>query len=136
MTDRAGVLPFTSLVGQDAMKQALLVNAVNPAIGGVLIRGDKGTAKSTAVRGLAALLIEFWDQADAVSGNQPDGKTRMQVDSFQPNLVRLATDTERIDTFELGGKAVRTIALAVLVESGEIKADVTIENLLQFVRHL
>jgi magnesium chelatase subunit D len=56
MTDRAGVLPFTSLVGQDAMKQALLVNAVNPAIGGVLIRGDKGTAKSTAVRGLAALL--------------------------------------------------------------------------------
>ncbi len=56
MTERAGVLPFTSLVGQDAMKQALLLNAVNPAIGGVLIRGEKGTAKSTAVRGLAALL--------------------------------------------------------------------------------
>jgi magnesium chelatase subunit D len=56
MTERAGVLPFTSLVGQDAMKQALLLNAVNPAIGGVLIRGEKGTAKSTAVRGLAVLL--------------------------------------------------------------------------------
>jgi magnesium chelatase subunit D len=56
MTDRSGVLPFTSLVGQDAMKQALLLNAVNPAIGGVLIRGEKGTAKSTAVRGLAGLL--------------------------------------------------------------------------------
>ncbi|MGH7722516.1 MAG: VWA domain-containing protein [Candidatus Dormibacteria bacterium] len=56
MSDRAGVLPFTSLVGQDAMKQALLLNAVNPGIGGVLIRGQKGTAKSTAVRGLAALL--------------------------------------------------------------------------------
>ncbi len=56
MTERAGVLPFTSLVGQDTMKQALLLNAVNPAIGGVLIRGEKGTAKSTAVRGLALLL--------------------------------------------------------------------------------
>ncbi|MBJ7594326.1 MAG: magnesium chelatase subunit D family protein [Candidatus Dormibacteraeota bacterium] len=56
MTERAGVLPFTSLVGQDTMKQALLLNAVNPAIGGVLIRGEKGTAKSTAVRGLAVLL--------------------------------------------------------------------------------
>jgi magnesium chelatase subunit D len=56
MTDRPGVLAFTSLVGQAAMKQSLLLNAVNPAIGGVLIRGEKGTAKSTAVRGLAALL--------------------------------------------------------------------------------
>ncbi len=56
MIERPGVLPFTSLVGQDAMKQSLLLNAVNPAIGGVLIRGEKGTAKSTAVRGLAALL--------------------------------------------------------------------------------
>jgi magnesium chelatase subunit D len=56
MIDRPGVLPFTSLVGQAAMKQALLLNAVNPAIGGVLIRGEKGTAKSTAVRALAPLL--------------------------------------------------------------------------------
>jgi magnesium chelatase subunit D len=56
MTERAGVLPFSSVVGQDAMKTALLLNAVNPAIGGVLIRGEKGTAKSTAVRGLAGLL--------------------------------------------------------------------------------
>jgi magnesium chelatase subunit D len=48
--------PFSALVGQDEMKLALLLNAVNPAIGGVLIRGEKGTAKSTAVRGIAALL--------------------------------------------------------------------------------
>jgi magnesium chelatase subunit D len=56
MRQRAGVLPFSALVGQDAMKRALLLNAVNPAIGGVLIRGQKGTAKSTAVRGLTELL--------------------------------------------------------------------------------
>ena len=52
-------LPFTSIVGQDDMKFALILNAVNPRIGGVLIRGDKGTAKSTAVRALADLLDEI-----------------------------------------------------------------------------
>jgi magnesium chelatase subunit D len=48
--------PFTAIVGQEAMKRALLLNTINPKIGGVLIRGKKGTAKSTAVRSLAALL--------------------------------------------------------------------------------
>lgn len=48
--------PFSAVVGQEAMQLALLLNAINPAIGGVLIRGQKGTAKSTAARSLAALL--------------------------------------------------------------------------------
>ncbi len=48
--------PFPALVGQEEMKLALLVNVVNPAVGGVIIRGEKGTAKSTAVRALASLL--------------------------------------------------------------------------------
>src|ERR1035438_3541747 len=50
------VLPFTALVGQEPMKTALVLNAINPAIGDVLIRGERGTAKSTAVRALAGLL--------------------------------------------------------------------------------
>ncbi|HWB72262.1 MAG TPA: hypothetical protein VG452_08585, partial [Egibacteraceae bacterium] len=48
--------PFSALVGADELRLALVLNAVSPAIGGVLVRGEKGTAKSTAVRGLAALL--------------------------------------------------------------------------------
>lgn len=50
------VFPFAALVGQDEMKDALLIAAVDPAIGGVLVFGDRGTGKSTAVRALAALL--------------------------------------------------------------------------------
>ena len=57
-------MPFTALVGQDAMKTALVLNAINPNIGGVLIRGQRGTAKSTAVRALARLLPEI----DVIAG--------------------------------------------------------------------
>ncbi|MEH0582379.1 MULTISPECIES: putative cobaltochelatase [Streptomyces] len=56
--------PFTAVVGQDDLRLALLLNAVSPAVGGVLVRGEKGTAKSTAVRALSALLPEL----DVVSG--------------------------------------------------------------------
>jgi magnesium chelatase subunit D len=54
--DRVTAYPFSAVVGMDDLKLALLVNAVSPAVGGVLLRGEKGTAKSTVVRGLAALL--------------------------------------------------------------------------------
>lgn len=56
--------PFTALVGQTDLRLALLLNAVSPAVGGVLVRGEKGTAKSTAVRALSALL----PQVDVVPG--------------------------------------------------------------------
>ncbi|MBV6657379.1 MAG: ATP-binding protein, partial [Devosiaceae bacterium] len=50
------VFPFSAIVGQEAMKQAILIAAVDPTIGGVLVFGDRGTGKSTAVRALAQLL--------------------------------------------------------------------------------
>lgn len=53
------VYPFTAIVGQERMKKALILNIINPKVGGVLIRGEKGTAKSTAVRALANLLPEI-----------------------------------------------------------------------------
>lgn len=48
--------PFTAIVGQEMMKKALILNLINPSLGGVLIRGEKGTAKSTAVRSIAELM--------------------------------------------------------------------------------
>ena len=56
--------PFTAIVGQEKMKLALMLNLINPALGGVLIRGEKGTAKSTAVRGLTDLM----EQVEVVEG--------------------------------------------------------------------
>ncbi len=53
------VFPLSALIAQDELKLSLMLNAVNPGVGGVLIRGEKGTAKSTAVRALAALLPEI-----------------------------------------------------------------------------
>ena len=51
--------PFTAIVGQEEMKLALLLNVVDPLIGGVLIMGHRGTGKSTAVRALADLLPQI-----------------------------------------------------------------------------
>ncbi|HEY2044337.1 MAG TPA: magnesium chelatase subunit D family protein [Jatrophihabitans sp.] len=76
-----GGFPFSAVLGADDMQLALLLNAVSPAIGGVLVRGEKGTAKSTAVRALAALLpavstvpgCRFECHPDAPADGCPDG---------------------------------------------------------------
>src|SRR5512136_1500622 len=66
------IFPFTAIVGQDRMRRALVLNAVYPQIGGVLIRGERGTAKSTAARALAALLPEIAVVADCPFRCDPD----------------------------------------------------------------
>ncbi|MCL2116551.1 MAG: ATP-binding protein [Methanobrevibacter sp.] len=53
---KKNVFPFTAIVGQEKIKKALILNSINPSIGGVLIKGDRGTGKTTAVRALADLL--------------------------------------------------------------------------------
>lgn len=77
MTAQTYTYPFSALVGQDRLRLALLLCAVHPEIGGVLIRGEKGTAKSTAVRGLAAVLTAV--DADARLVELPIGATEDRV---------------------------------------------------------
>jgi Mg-chelatase subunit ChlI len=66
------IFPFTAIVGQERMRRALILNAVDTRIGGVLIRGERGTAKSTAARALAALLPSVKVVDDCRFGCDPD----------------------------------------------------------------
>ncbi|HZT44901.1 MAG TPA: ATP-binding protein [Gaiellaceae bacterium] len=74
--------PFAAIVEQERLKQALLLNAVNPRVGGVLIKGPSGTGKSTAVRGLAELLPEIDVVADcpfSCSAQDPCGSCAERI---------------------------------------------------------
>ena len=90
--------PFSAILGADDMQLALILNAVSPAIGGVLVRGEKGTAKSTSVRALAALLppirqvagCRFGCDPSAVADDCPDGPHHeASAVAHPPRLVEL-----------------------------------------------
>lgn len=107
------IFPFSAIVGQERMKLALILNAINPAIGGVLIRGEKGTAKSTAARSLAALLPEIEVVTGCPYSCEPDapfpgcdfcaGEQRRMVER-QVRLVELpvsATEEAVVGTLDI-----------------------------------
>src|SRR3990170_5897552 len=71
MMNTRSIYPFTAIVGQERMKRALILNAVDQRIGGVLIRGERGTAKSTAARAMAALLPEIEVIAESPFNDDP-----------------------------------------------------------------
>lgn len=106
--------PFSAVVGQHALKSALLVNAVDPRVGGVLIRGQKGTAKSTAVRALADVLPEIDIVTGCVYGCDPRDRRAMCAECSanpssstsrrRPRLVNLpvsATEDRVVGTLDL-----------------------------------
>ncbi|MGB3613147.1 MAG: magnesium chelatase ATPase subunit I [Elainellaceae cyanobacterium] len=68
---RRAVFPFTAIVGQDEMKLALMLNVIDPKIGGVMIMGDRGTGKSTTIRALADILPEIDVAADDPFNSHP-----------------------------------------------------------------
>jgi Mg-chelatase subunit ChlI len=126
MHNGRGVFPFTAIVGQESMKQALVLNAINPAIGGVLIRGEKGTAKSTAVRALARLLPELEVVADcryACPPDEPDQQcpectTRVEVGEELPRTRRQMRVVELpINASE--DRVVGTIDIEAAIKRGE-----------------
>lgn len=77
MKNAKTVYPFTAIVGQEKMKKALMLNVINPLLGGVLIRGEKGTAKSTAVRALVELLPKRTQVEGCIFGCDPHDKSSM-----------------------------------------------------------
>src|SRR5258708_11120136 len=119
-------LPFTALVGQESMKQALVLNAVNPAVGGVLIRGEKGTAKSTAVRALAGLLPEIEVVADCPYSCPPD-QPEAQCADCRDRVGRgetLPTSTRQMRVVDLPinaseDRVVGTIDIEAAIKRGE-----------------
>ena len=113
------VFPFTAIVGQDSMKQALVLNAINPSIGGVLIRGEKGTAKSTAVRALARLLPELDVVADCKYGCPPEESDLQCTDCTQ--RVAAGEDLPR------GTRRMRVVELPINASEDRVVGAIDIE---------
>ena len=90
--------PFTAIVGQESMKEAILINLVNPLVGGVLIRGQKGTAKTTAVRAVQGLMKDC--RVVEIPANATEDRVAGTIDieaalkegekHFQPGLLKEA----------------------------------------------
>ena len=114
--------PFSALVGQSRLKQALMLNAVNPRIGGVLIRGEKGTAKSTAVRGLAHLLPMLQVVADCPFSCPPDQLDRMCADC--------RSRIEAGETLPVKERATRLVELPVSASEDRLVGSLDLEHAL------
>src|SRR4030088_1243602 len=116
--------PFTAIVGQEQMKLALVLNAINPSIGGVLIRGEEGTGKSTAVRALAKLLPEQKVVEGCHFGCHPDDPEDWCLDCRErARSGALPVATRRIRVVELPinaseDRVVGTIDLEAALKEG------------------
>src|SRR5690349_10920110 len=116
--------PFTAIVGQDQMKMALVLNAINPMIGGVLIRGEKGTGKSTAVRALARLLPDQQVVEGCHFGCHPDDPEDWCLDCRERSRSgELPVTTRRMRVVELPinaseDRVVGTIDLEAALKEG------------------
>lgn len=118
--------PFSAIVGQQGMKMALLLNAVDPSIGGVLIRGHKGTAKSTAARALAALLPSISVVVDCPYHCPPDQPEQMHpgcLEAYQQKTellyTAIATPMVELPLGATEDRVVGTLHLEKTLQSGE-----------------
>lgn len=124
------VYPFTAIVGQEDMKLALILNVINPALGGVLIKGEKGTAKSTAVRALADLLPAMEAVQDCSFHCDPQDSSRMCDECLTALQLQqpLAVHLIKMKVIELPVSAtedrvVGTLDIEHAIKHGEKKFD-------------
>jgi magnesium chelatase subunit I len=97
----ATAFPFSAIVAQDEMKLALLIAAVDASVGGVLVFGDRGTGKSTAVRSLAALLPKMRVIADCPYGCDPDADRTRCVDGCVRHAAKTKTRAVPVPVVDL-----------------------------------
>jgi Mg-chelatase subunit ChlI len=120
------IFPFTAIVGQERMRRALILNAVDTRIGGVLIRGERGTAKSTAARALAALLPKVQVVNDCRFGCDPDRpatwctecKERFEGTTKIPSHVR-TTSFVNLPVSATEDRVVGTLDIEQAIQKGE-----------------
>lgn len=120
------IFPFTAIVGQERMRRALILNAVDTRIGGVLIRGERGTAKSTAARALAALLPKVSVVNDCRFGCDPDKpatwctecKERFEGTTKIPSHVR-TTSFVNLPVSATEDRVVGTLDIEQAIQKGE-----------------
>ena len=123
------LFPFTAIVGQEQMKRALILNAVSPRIGGVLIRGERGTAKSTASRALAALLPDIQVVADCRFGcdpNRPDqwcDECRVRHADGSLEVIERQTPFVDLPVSATEDRVVGTLDIEKAIQSGEKHFD-------------
>jgi Mg-chelatase subunit ChlI len=118
--------PFSAIVGQERMKKALLLNAINPRIGGVLIKGEKGTAKSTAVRALANLLPEIEVVEDCVFGCNPDEPNEMCEQCLRKSELKTVVRKMKVINLPIGStedRVVGTLDIEHAIKKGEKKFE-------------
>jgi len=119
---RRPVFPFTAIVGQEEMKLALLLNIIDPKIGGVLIMGDRGTGKSTTIRALADLLPEIDVVADDPFSSHPSDPDLMS-DEVKQQL-------EQGKSLPLGKKKVQMVDLPLGATEDRVCGTIDIEKAL------
>jgi len=120
------IYPFTAIVGQERMKRALILNAIDQRIGGVLIRGERGTAKSTAARALAALLPKIEVFAESPFNDDPSAEETWSdwVKAHQKNGEELKVAHQKIGFIDLPVSAtedrvVGTLDIERAIQKGE-----------------
>ena len=120
------IYPFVAIVSQEKMKLALILNIINPTLSGVLIRGEKGTAKSTAVRALADILPEI-----EVIKDLPFNLSPQEDEDVMRECMSVVGESIRPENFEVEKKHVRVVELPVGATEDRVVGTLDLEHALK-----
>jgi len=127
---RRAVFPFTAIVGQEEMKLALLLNVIDPKIGGVMIMGDRGTGKSTTIRALADLLPEIEVVADDPFNSHPSDPDLMSDEVRDSLWDSSASRTLSQADIKIARKKVQMVDLPLGATEDRVCGTIDIEKAL------